>query len=231
MLSDGDRVAVAVSGGHDSMSLLRLLQIRRSITKGDYELIALHVLGGPEAPDANPPYQPLIDWLESTGLKYVVEPIHLAEGEHLPMDCQRCTWNRRTTLFKLTSRLGCNKLALGHHLDDMVETALMNLLYEGRMASMYPYAEYFGGRFSLIRPMMYMTQKELDNFALANGFPDPPPVCSNSRTSKRKVIAEILDLADGSYQNMRANILRAALKSMEGESKKVRRWQKMKEND
>ena len=135
------------------------------------------------------------------------------------MGCHRCTWNRRTTLFQTAYRSGCNKIAFGHHFDDMVETALMNLLYQGRMASMFPCASYFNGAFSLIRPLIYVNKKELTRFARRNDFPEPPPGCPNSETSKRKVIADILDLADESYQNMRQNIFRAAMRSMELEAK------------
>ena len=220
MLDDGDRVAVAVSGGYDSLSLLHLLQIRQSITPERYDLVAIHILGDARGSDDYPRHQPLFDWLAASGLEYVIEPMRLADGERLPMNCQRCTWNRRSTLFQIAHRLGCNKIALGHNFDDMVETALMNLLYQGRMASMYPCASYFGGAFSLIRPMMYITKEELSKFACANGFPDPPPQCPNSNTSKRKLVADILTVADQSYQNIRWNIFRAAMRCMKLEEQK-----------
>jgi tRNA 2-thiocytidine biosynthesis protein TtcA len=214
MLSDGDRVAVAVSGGYDSLSLLHLLQLRQLIALEQYELVAVHVLGDARGPDACTGHQPLLDWLAASGLQYIVEPMQLARGEHLPMDCQRCAWNRRSTLFRIAHHVGCNKIAFGHHFDDIVETAIMNLLYQGRIASMFPCASYFNGTFSLIRPLMYVTKRELEIFAQSNGLPHPPPRCPNSNTSKRKVIADILDLADQSYQNMRSNIFRAAMHCM-----------------
>jgi tRNA 2-thiocytidine biosynthesis protein TtcA len=222
MLSDGDKVAVAVSGGHDSLSLLHLLHIRQPIAQEHYDLVAVHILGDAKGPDASPAYQPLIQWLDASGLEYVIKPMQLAEGEKLPMSCQRCTWNRRSTLFRVANRLGCNKIALGHHFDDMVETALLNLLYQGRMASMYPYASYFGGAFALIRPLIYISKDELRNFARVSEFPDPPSPCPNSDTSKRKVIVDILSLADQSYQNIRRNIFRAAMHCMELEEGKER---------
>ena len=214
MLDDGDRVAVAVSGGHDSLSLLHLLRIRQSITPEHYDLVAVHVLGDASGSDTYSEHQPLLTWLAASGLEYVIEPMRLADDEKLPMDCYRCSWNRRSTLFRVARRLGCNKIAFGHHFDDMVETALMNLLYQGRMVSMYPCASYFGGAFSLIRPLIYITKEELKAFAQTNGFPEPPPRCPNNDESQRKVIADILNLADLSYQNMRQNIFRAAMHCM-----------------
>jgi tRNA(Ile)-lysidine synthase TilS/MesJ len=84
---------------------------------------------------------------------------------------------------------------------------------------MEPCASYFGGLFHLIRPLIYITKEELDKFARSNDFPDPPPECPNSDSTKRKVISEILLLADQSYQNMRKNIFRAAMNYMEMEKK------------
>ena len=214
MLSDGDRVAVAMSGGHDSMSLLHLLEIRKPLTPERYELIAVHIIGDSRGPNDTPEHKPLIEWLEANRYAYVVAPMQMPPDEKLPMNCQRCTWNRRSTLFRIANRLGCNKIAFGHHFDDMVETALLNLLYQGRMATMYPYASYFGGEFSLIRPLTYVPKKELEAFALANRFPPPPPDCPRGHVSKRKMVADLLKIADQDYQNMRWNIFRAAINCM-----------------
>lgn len=218
MIEDGDRIAVAISGGLDSLSLLRLLQIRQTITPIKYKLVAIHILGGMDGP-SNDGHRPLLDWLAASGVECIIRPMQVADDEQFPMGCYRCSWNRRSTIFRLTSRSGCNKLAFGHHLDDMVETGLMNLLYQGRMSSMAPCAPYFNGTFTLIRPLLYISKRELNNFARTNEFPEPPPDCPNSETSKRKVIADILELADESYQNMRTNILRAAMRCMELEKR------------
>ena len=220
MLSDGDRVAVAVSGGHDSLSLLQLLNVRKPLTPERYDLVAVHILGDSRGPCDSSLHQPLIEWLKASGLEYVVEPMQLAEGEQLPMSCFRCTWNRRSTLFRIAHRLGCNRIAFGHHFDDMVETALLNLLYQGRMATMFPYASYFRGEFSVIRPLMYITKQELEAFARTNDFPDPPERCPNSETSKRKMVADILSQTEKTYQNIRWNIFRAALRCMKLEEQK-----------
>jgi len=218
MVDDGDRIAVAISGGNDSLSLLRLLQIRQSIMRENFELVAIHILGGMDGPSTTG-HKPLLEWLEASGVECIIKPMIVADDEKFPMDCYRCAWNRRSTLFRYTNRSECNKLAFGHHFDDMVETGLMNLLYQGRMASMEPCASYFKGKFHLIRPLVYATKKEIDKFAQSNEFPEPPPECPRSSKSKRKVIAEILDLADHSYQNMRWNIFRAAMRCMELEEK------------
>ncbi len=214
MLSDGDRVAVAASGGYDSISLLHLLHIRKSITPEKYDVIAIHIIGDSRGPDSCSEHKPLIDWLIEKKYPYVVTPMQVPENEKIPMSCQRCTWNRRSTIFKVATRLGCNKIAFGHHFDDMVETALLNLFYQGRMATMYPYASYFKGEFSLIRPLIYIQKKELYAFAKKNKFPDPPPECPQSNTTKRKSMADLISILEKDYKNVRWNIFRSALDCM-----------------
>jgi len=214
MLSDGDKVAVAMSGGYDSMSLMLLMEMRKSLTPEKYDLIAVHIIGDARGPYETPLHKPLIEWLESNRFAYVVSPMQISPTEKLPMNCQRCTWNRRSTLFKIANRLGCNKIAFGHHFDDMVETALLNLFYQGRMATMYPCDTYFGGMFSVIRPLTYITKKEIESFAKMNNFPSPPEDCPRSATSRRKMVSDILKIADKDYQNIRWNIFRSAINTM-----------------
>lgn len=220
MLSDGDRISVAISGGYDSLSLLCLLRTRKLIMPENYDLIAIHILGDANGPGDRRDHLPLIEWFNDNKIAYVSAPMQLAKDEKLPMSCYRCSWNRRSTLFKVSNRLGCNKLAFGHHFDDMVETALLNLIYQGRMATMYPYASYFGGEFSVIRPLIYITKKELNAFALRQNLPDPPLPCPNADISKRKAVGEVLKSLEKNYRRARWNIFRAAINCMKLEDEK-----------
>jgi len=216
MLRDGDKIAVAVSGGHDSLSLLNLLHVRQPIVPERYDITAIHILGGPDGPEGCIVHKPLLGWLENSGIKYIIQPMMIAEGEKLPMDCPRCTWNRRSTLFRISNRLGCNRIAFGHHFDDIVDTALLNLFYQGRMATMYPYASYFRGLFALIRPLMYITKAEIEDYAISRGFPDPPPLCPNSLISQRKVVTEIFSVFKKEQANrIRNNVFRAVIECMD----------------
>jgi tRNA 2-thiocytidine biosynthesis protein TtcA len=210
MLADGDRVAVAVSGGKDSLSLLRLLDVRRQAAPERYELAAIHVVGDARGPET-PAHRPLLDWLAASGFEHEVVSLQLPEGEALPLTCHRCTWNRRRTLFEAAQRVGCNVVAFGHHADDLAQTTLMTLLAGGRVETMAPRREYFDGALRLIRPLCYVPEKEIRRFARACAFPPPPEDCLRSHDSRRSAAADLLHQAEGEFGNARVNLLRAGL--------------------
>jgi len=210
MLRAGDRVAVAVSGGKDSLSLLRLLQTHRLSSEKRYTLAAIHVRG--DATGVVQPHAPLEDWLAVQGVPVrVVEP-EVGADDVRPLTCQRCTWLRRKALFMAADDLGCNVIAYAHHADDAAQTTLLNLLYGGDLRTLQPAADYFGGRFRLIRPLFRAPESELARFARASGFPPPPPACPRAGDSRRKVIADMLKLLGRDYlKQARPNLIRAGL--------------------
>lgn len=218
MINAGDRVAVAVSGSKDSLSLLRLLDWRREFEQHDYDIAAIHVNGDANGPRKTP-HQPLLDWFEQNEYTYAVEPIYLPANEPLPMDCHRCTWNRRRTIFETADRLGCNLVAMGHHGDDLAETTLLNLLYHGRVETMAPKAAYFDGVFDLIRPLCYLPKADIRRFARACDFPEAPPACSQADDNQRTLIRQLIQKAEESCQDARVNLLQAGLEGIRaGES-------------
>ncbi|HEX2979210.1 MAG TPA: ATP-binding protein [Anaerolineaceae bacterium] len=210
MFAHGDRIAVALSGGKDSLSLLRLLDFRRKYVLEDYELVAIHVQSDARGPDT-PAHQPLISWLEQSGFPYSIEPIRIADDETLPMGCHRCAWNRRHTLFEAAARLGCGVIAFGHHADDLAQTTLLNLLYHGRVETMSPCRDYFEGRLRLVRPLCYTAERDIRRFARANDFPPAPPECPQSNHSRRALIARLLNGIEKDVPCAKANLLRAGL--------------------
>jgi tRNA 2-thiocytidine biosynthesis protein TtcA len=210
MIRNGDRIAVAVSGGKDSLALLRLLQVRCAFSTAKYELAAIHVLG--DATGVTNLYPPLEEWLRTEGIAYrIVEP-EVDREETLPLDCQRCSWLRRKAVFLAAEELGCLVVAYAHHADDVAQTTLLNLLYGGSAATLAPCADYFGGRFRLIRPLIYVPEKGLARLARAAGFPPPPPVCPRGVQTARHKIARMLDLLGRDYVTQaRPNLIRAGL--------------------
>jgi tRNA 2-thiocytidine biosynthesis protein TtcA len=212
MIREGDRVCVALSGGKDSLSLLRLLDWRREPVPQRYELAAVHILGDGRGPEI-PVHQPLLDWLEASGYEYALEPVALPAGEPTPMTCVRCTRNRRRTLFETAQRLHCNVIAFGHHADDLAQTTLLNLFFGARLETMAPRRDYFDGAFRVIRPLAYTREKALRRFARANpDFPPPPPACPQSDHTRRRLAEDLLRQAETWAPNVRKNLLRAGLK-------------------
>ncbi len=211
MIRPGDRVAVAVSGGKDSLSLLSLLRIYRRVADVDFDLAAVHVLG--DATGVIGPHPPLIAWLDGQSVPYRIVTPELGPDETLPLDCQRCTWLRRKALFTAADAMGCNVLTFAHHADDAAQTTLLNLLYGGDVRTINPHADYFDGRFRLIRPLLYVPESELARLARASGFPPPPPACPRAGDSRRKRVAEMLRLLGRDYLiQARPNLIRAGLK-------------------
>ncbi len=209
LIRGGDRIAVGISGGKDSRVLLDLLH-RGVAVEGGYELVAIHVDGsGAGLPDLKPHLRP---WLDSLGLPYVIVPLELPLGEKLPLNCFRCAWNRRKALFLAADRLGCNVVALGHHADDAAVTALMSLLYKGKLERLEPNLHYFGGRFRLIRPLILLEEAEIGRYARARGWEVPPELeCPRAATTRRARLAAFLrSFPPKEREQIRANLLRLA---------------------
>jgi len=208
MIQDGDRVAVAVSGGKDSLTLLKLLNLRRRTAPERYELVAINVQADYQCL-GHLPSQELEGLFELEGVEYSIERVNiLGEGGQDP-DCFWCSWNRRKAIFLATDRLGCNKVAFGHHADDVAQTTLLNLFYQGRLETMEPRVEFFGGRITLIRPLVYVPEKEIARFAEACGFPSPSRRCPRSASSKRTRMGELLRAIEEECPQVKANLLRA----------------------
>jgi tRNA 2-thiocytidine biosynthesis protein TtcA len=209
LLAEGDRVAVALSGGKDSTSLLDLLLRYRERAGFFYELVVVHVVGTAAGfPDLTDTLAP---WLEGLGVDYRFVPLELPPDEPLPLNCFRCSWNRRKALFLAADALGCNKLAFGHHADDAAATTLINLLFTGRLETLEPKVSFFGGRITVIRPLVYIPAKDLAAYARARGFPVAPP-CPYRADENRRRVEEFLRSFGGRQQAMiRANLWRAAM--------------------
>ncbi|MCD6345587.1 MAG: tRNA 2-thiocytidine biosynthesis protein TtcA [Anaerolineae bacterium] len=217
LIAPGDRIAVGVSGGKDSRMLLELLLRGVQLPPGPevarqpaYEVVAIHVDGsGVGLPDQRPTLEP---WLESLGVDYEIAPLEAPEDEPLPMDCFRCAWNRRKSLFTVADRLGCHKVAFGHHADDAAVTTLLNLLYKGRLETLEPRREFFGGRVTIIRPLIYLTAAEIARYARARGWEFPPELeCPREKDTRRVKVENFLRSLSGKEQEqIRANLWRVA---------------------
>jgi tRNA 2-thiocytidine biosynthesis protein TtcA len=212
LLAEGDRVAVAISGGKDSCALLDLLLRYQGRVPFSYELVALHIVGTSAGfPNMRPELEP---WFRARGVQYHFAPLELPPEEPLPLDCPRCSWNRRKALFSAAVELGCNKLAFGHHADDAAATTLLNLVFTGQLGTMEPRVAFFDGKVTVIRPLIYVPEKELIRYGRAAGFPDPPLLCPRGLTSQRAQVKALLRHFGRSQKQIRANLWRVARQKM-----------------
>lgn len=169
MLADGDRVLMAISGGVDSLVLLSILKYWRKKAPISYELKAAHVTMGMAAEGSSSRARELAGLCEKLGLKLTTlvsdwQPDTKRTDSNKDV-CFQCARRRRTMLFELAKKHGCNKIAFGHHKDDIIETFLLNLLYSGNISTMRPRQDLFAGQLSLIRPLAYLDKDAIITLA------------------------------------------------------------------
>jgi len=208
MINDGERIAVAVSGGKDSLTLLKLLQKRLKRAKEKYELIAINVQS--DYPCGDIEQKVLEELFQSLDIPYkFVEMKILDDKKSREPSCFWCSWNRRKTIFLKAHELGCKKVAFAHHLDDLAETTLMNLFYHSKLETMNPYLEMFDGEIIIIRPLIYILEKDIMRFAEMSNFPKSTYQCPNSITSKRAFIKNLLNEIEKQSPYVKINLFRA----------------------
>jgi tRNA 2-thiocytidine biosynthesis protein TtcA len=191
MLRTGDKIAVGVSGGKDSLSLLHALVAYRKRAPFPYELVAVTLEQG----KFKLPIRALEDKIRALGVDWIVREdaatLRLIE-ENVPHGCDVCSRHRRYNLYKIASELECSVLALGHTADDCAESLLRNVLFNGRIASLPPVSQSRKGTVRLIRPLVYVTEDLSTEYARAQGFLPIACVCSE-KDSVRREIREFLD--------------------------------------
>lgn len=207
LIEDKDRILVAVSGGKDSMTMLNLLAERRKWAPVSYELIAIHVetdfkCGGCVHTKT------LKEFFKNNKVKYYFKKIRVLDKDG-KTNCFWCSWNRRKTLFLAADKLKCNKIAFGHHKDDIIETLLLNILYHGEFAAMNPRQELFGGKITIIRPLCYVEESNTRKFARESGFPGQPCRCPNSEDSARRTMKNFIMKVERECKHVRTNIFRS----------------------
>ena len=206
MLKDGDRILVAVSGGKDSLALLRIMQERLKYVPVKHEIIACHVDMGFEWMDL----EGLTKHFEKEAVPYVIAraPEGWRGNEETP-GCFWCSWNRRKALFDLAHSMKATKIAFAHHMDDIVETMLLNLFFQGEIGTMQPYQEMFDGELAIIRPMAYVEEKEIVTLAAKLSLPVIASRCPHSDTSKRRVVKGLIAELKKHNRNVKKNIFRS----------------------
>ena len=208
-IEEGDRIGVAVSGGVDSLTLLHLLTERKKKVLITYELVALHVHLGFDQEG----YRPLEDYLSRRGYRYQIDVTdigRIAHGsENRENPCWLCSRLRRKRLFEMAHQLECNKVALAHTRDDIIETLLLNMFYSGEMSTMIPYLPLFGGVLCIIRPFALLPKEKVLRLARRMGLPAWENSCPSITRSKRWEIREMLRVMAARNPKIMGNIVRS----------------------
>ena len=199
MLKDKDRVLIAVSGGLDSLSLLKLFVMRKARIPIDFEIVACFVDANFTKVDKNI----LIKYFDANAIKYVTKEMTIPKEE---ISCFWCSWNRRKALFETAREYKCNKLALGHNLDDINETTLMNMFFNGEITTMPPKVELFEGALTVIRPLCYIEKSKIEEFSRQFDFPDTQYKCPYGQESQRHAIKEIIEKLHEKYPFVKKNL-------------------------
>lgn len=188
MLEDGDTVAVGVSGGKDSVALLTGLAMLRSYIGIDYKLVALTL--DPGFGGQRTDYTPIRDLCDQYQIPYFVKDTNIGEiifdirKESNP--CSLCARMRRGALHDLAVANGCNKIALGHHFDDVIETFFMNLFEEGRIGCFSPVTYLSRKDITLIRPLVFAPEKEIRQAVKKAGLPIVKSKCPADGATNRE---------------------------------------------
>jgi tRNA 2-thiocytidine biosynthesis protein TtcA len=229
LIEEGDRIMVCMSGGKDSYTLLHLLERARRKAPISFSLLAVHL------DQAQPGYDgaPLKGWLEQHDYDfrilredtYSIVMEHVAEGKTY---CSLCSRLRRGVLYNAAQALGCNKIALGHHRDDALETLLLNLMFTGSLKSMPPKLVSDDGRNVVIRPLLYAAEDKIAALAQELAFPILPcNLCGSQDNLMRKQVKKLLGELEQSAPGVRESMLAALTNVRASHLLDSELWQKL----
>ena len=209
MIRHGDHVMVAVSGGKDSLALLWLLKERIKRVPIDYRITAVHVdpgFGGNSADQ-------MTSFFLAHGFEFRVIESDIGPKAHGPQNrenpCFLCSRLRRKLLFQTAEEIGCNRMAFGHHKDDLIETFFLNVFYGASISTMVPVQGFFGGKLTVIRPFYLVDEDLIRRYAQLMDWPEISLDCPTAGSSKREEIKNMLTHFYRSNRKIKGNIFHA----------------------
>ena len=212
MIEDGDRIAVGISGGKDSLALLEVLSEMRRFYPKKYDIAAVTIDMGFAGAD----FSPISELCSKIGVEYRVIKTDIAKiifdvrRESNP--CSLCAKMRRGALHAAAQELGCNKVALGHHYDDAIETFLMNLFFEGRIGCFSPVTYLSNRKITLIRPLIYAKEKDVIYFTNKRCTPVVASLCPEDKETERENVKRLLATLERENRGLKHRLFRAMCK-------------------
>lgn len=214
LIRDGDHILVGLSGGKDSLALVELLGRRAQVYVPRFCVTAVHVRVRERAYQSDMSY--LEDFCKAVKVPFIVRdteiadvPRELVTGKvaHKQKDpCFLCSWYRRKALFDAAQELGCNKIALGHHKDDIVETLLMNLIFQGSIGTIPPLLQMEKMPIQMIRPLCLIEERDLQRYAELSGYHKQTKLCPFEKESSRADIKQLLTHLETLNPNVRDSV-------------------------
>ena len=212
MIDDGDKIAVGISGGKDSLALLSTLAALRRFYPKKFDIVAITVDMGFEGMD----FSPVASFCEAEGIEYRIAKTEIAriifDVRREPNPCSLCAKMRRGALHAEAQAAGCNKVALGHHYDDAVETFMMNLFFEGRLGCFSPKSYLSNRKITLIRPLIYATEKDVAYFTRRRNLPIVKTTCPEDKATERENTKQLLAKLDRENPGLKHRIFHAMCK-------------------
>ncbi len=207
LIEDGDHILIGLSGGKDSLALVELLGKRAQIYVPKFRVTAIHVRVRERAYLTDISY--LQSFCEEFRVPLIVRDTAIGTEDGSKDPCFLCSWYRRKALFDTAQELGCNKIAFGHHKDDIVETLLMNLIFEGKFSTIYPKLQMDKMPLQLIRPLCLIEEKDLRRHAELRGYAEQKQACPFEKNSSRALIKDLVTQLEQLNPNVRDSILGA----------------------
>jgi tRNA(Ile)-lysidine synthase TilS/MesJ len=216
LIADGDHILVGLSGGKDSLALVEFLGKRAQIHVPLFRVTAVHVRI--KERDYHSDLSYLEEFCARVRVPFIVRDTEIcdeAKGERREAKgkdkhpCFLCSWYRRKALFDVAQELGCNKIALGHHKDDLVETLLMNLIFQGSISTIPPLLQMEKMPIQMIRPLCLIEEKDITQYAELSGYQKQTKLCPLEKVSSRAEVKQLLSQLEALNPNVRDSIWNA----------------------
>ena len=224
LIDDGDRIAVGVSGGKDSLALLEVLAEMRRFYPKKYEVFAVTIDMGFEGAD----FSEVAEFCRRIKVEYKIVKTDIAkiifDVRKEPNPCSLCAKMRRGSLHAAAQELSCNKVALGHHYDDAIETFMMNLFFEGRLGCFSPKSYLSNRKITLIRPLIYAQEKDVSYFARRRTLPIIESPCPENHATERENMKNLLSDLERNNKGLKHRIFNAMCRGEIDGFKKIGRY-------